>query len=230
MCTIIFSYKATPGHTLLIGDNRDERYDRPAAPGEWWARGADASRIWAPRDLRAGGTWIGTNDAGVFAGLTNRFGSRSTPTMRSRGELVIDALKHSDARGAALALLEHPIEQFAGFHIFIADSSSAHVIWHAGDHLEHEELSPGVHILTERSFGAAQTEREVWLRQQLDDIGASALDFPTLRRLLGSQRDAGFDDVKVHLPEIDYGTRSSTLISLPTGSSTFTHEHVDGGY
>lgn len=230
MCTIIFSYKTTPGHTILVGDNRDENYDRPAAPGAWWETSPGAPRIWAPRDLRAGGTWLGTNDAGVFAGLTNRFGSRSTPTMRSRGELIPDALQHTSARDAALALLEHRVDQLAGFHIFIADVSSAHVIWHAGDHLEHEELSPGVHVLTERSFDAAQTEREAWLRAQLEDIGPDALDFEALRRLLGSQRGAGFDNVKVHLPAMNYGTRSSTLVSLPEGALVFTHEHVDGGY
>jgi uncharacterized protein with NRDE domain len=51
--------------------NRDDLADRPeAAPAEWPS--AKPAFV-APKDLQAGGTWIGVNDHGVIACLLNRY-------------------------------------------------------------------------------------------------------------------------------------------------------------
>ena len=77
MCTLIVFHHCFADAEFVIAANRDEYLDRPAEP--------PALRFWhgrsvlAPRDVRAGGTWLGTNDAGVFAGITNRPTPASTP-------------------------------------------------------------------------------------------------------------------------------------------------------
>ena len=82
MCTLIVLHRCFADAELLVAANRDEYLDRPAE--------LPALRVWngrtvlAPRDARAGGTWLGMNDAGLFAALTNRPTPRPDPRLRTR--------------------------------------------------------------------------------------------------------------------------------------------------
>src|SRR5687768_8148779 len=102
MCTFTILRRPGASWPLLLAANRDELYCRPSrTPGRHWP---DRPHIRAGLDIRAGGTWLGLNDAGVVAGLLNRHGTfRPDPTMRSRGDIVLKALDHPTARGAAEA-------------------------------------------------------------------------------------------------------------------------------
>ncbi|HRP80757.1 MAG TPA: NRDE family protein, partial [Flavobacteriales bacterium] len=68
MCLIALAYKAHPRFPLIVAANRDEFMDRPTEPAHWWK---DAPGIFAGRDKRAGGTWMGINRRGRFAAITN---------------------------------------------------------------------------------------------------------------------------------------------------------------
>ena len=70
MCTLIALHRPHPRVPLVVAANRDEYLDRPASGLAIFESGG--RRIVAPRDLRAGGTWLGLNDRGMFAALTNR--------------------------------------------------------------------------------------------------------------------------------------------------------------
>lgn len=79
-----------PEYSLIVAANRDEFYDRPTAPAEFWA---DAPTVLGGRDLKAGGTWLGIDRQGRLAAVTNyRQGERESPAPRSRGRLVSDFL------------------------------------------------------------------------------------------------------------------------------------------
>ena len=93
MCTLIVLHRCFADAELLVAANRDEYLDRPAEPPA--LRRWNGRTVLAPRDVRAGGTWLGLNDAGVFAALTNRPNATPDPTRRSRGLLVVDALAAS---------------------------------------------------------------------------------------------------------------------------------------
>ena len=70
MCTLIALFRCFDGAPLVVAANRDEFHDRPAeGPALRWT---EAGAIVAPHDVRAGGTWLGLNAAGVFAAVTNR--------------------------------------------------------------------------------------------------------------------------------------------------------------
>ena len=73
MCTLILLDRVVPGVPVVVAANRDEFYARPAAPPALF-RSDEAGRasFVAPQDLEAGGTWMGVNEHGLFAGLTNR--------------------------------------------------------------------------------------------------------------------------------------------------------------
>lgn len=89
MCTLVLLWRSVPGYDLVVGMNRDESATRPADPP---ALLADDVPVVAPRDRKAGGTWIGASGTGLLVALSNRRG-RTSGTARSRGQLVLDALR-----------------------------------------------------------------------------------------------------------------------------------------
>jgi len=89
VCTLIALWRVVGGHDIVVGMNRDESSMRPAdAP--LFAEGPPP--IVAPRDRKAGGTWIGASGNGLVAALSNRRG-RDSESARSRGLLVLEALQ-----------------------------------------------------------------------------------------------------------------------------------------
>src|SRR5687768_11306091 len=98
MCVILFSVGAHARYPLIVAANRDEAYDRPAAPASFWR---DHPHVCGGRDLSLGGTWLALSTTGRFAAITNyRQRPRPGRAARSRGELTRDFLL-GDAAPAA---------------------------------------------------------------------------------------------------------------------------------
>lgn len=213
VCTLILFTRAFADTPLLVAANRDEKLDRPAGPPAITTRGG--MRILCPRDLEAGGTWLGLNAAGVFVGITNRFGGPPRPGVRSRGLLVLDALSHESARSAAEQVAALDPRSSNGFHLVIADRAEAHLVWSDTERVTLRVLPPGVQVVTERSFNAAPTEREAKIQKLLSDLSRDrAPDDAALEGLLSSHDDSGLEGICVHVPALGYGTRSSTIVRL----------------
>ena len=68
MCTLIAIHRRIPGAPLVVAANRDEFLDRPTEGPA--VRDGDPAPVLAPRDVRAGGTWLGLGAHGVFAAVT----------------------------------------------------------------------------------------------------------------------------------------------------------------
>lgn len=152
MCFLLLHHRTRDDAPLVLLANRDEARDRPFdAPtlrdAEWG--------IVAPTDLRAGGTWLGTNRFGLLVAITNR-GFASFDGVRSRGTLVMDVLRHRDAASArAFAAAHLAATAYAGFNLLLADAADAFVIRHPGAQsprppksAEVVALPPGAHVLT----------------------------------------------------------------------------------
>ena len=77
MCTLIALHRPHPRVPLVVAANRDEYLDRPASGLACFEH--RGRRVVAPRDLRAGGTWLGLNDRGMFAAFTNRPNADARP-------------------------------------------------------------------------------------------------------------------------------------------------------
>jgi hypothetical protein len=124
MCTVVFLRRPDHRWPLLLAANRDEMADRPwQTPGRHWP---DRPEVTAGRDELAGGSWLGVNDTGVVAGILNRKDSLGPdPKLRSRGELVLEALDHADALAAAEALAELDPRSYRSFNLFVADNRDA---------------------------------------------------------------------------------------------------------
>jgi uncharacterized protein with NRDE domain len=208
MCSLVVRYRPGPGIVLLVAANRDERLDRPASGPQVWIGEPFA----APRDEVAGGTWLGLTAGGTFVAITNRFGSPPDPSRRSRGALVVDALRQPGAGAIRAFLAGIPPEQHNGFHLFYADRETAFVTWSDGVAMHHEPVAPGLLVVTERSHAGATPPRERRIRQAL------AHEDPTLDAMGEALRI--HDDADplaatcVHVPLLGYGTRSALRLSL----------------
>src|SRR5262245_22536097 len=116
MCTLIAFHRCFADAPLVVAANRDEFHERPTegpalreastSSSRRLERSARAgsgavTRVVAPRDLRAGGTWLGISESGLFAAITNRRCDTPDPQRRSRGWLVMEALAEPSAERAA---------------------------------------------------------------------------------------------------------------------------------
>jgi uncharacterized protein with NRDE domain len=144
VCTLTFAWRVFADAPLVVAANRDELLDRPAEPPQ--VRDGDP-RVLSPRDAEAGGTWIGVNEAGVFAGITNRWVDADLPGERSRGRLVQDALAHETAEDAGRAI-ERAVDahDYQGFNLVVADETAA-LLYEFDGSLAVRNLDPGVHVV-----------------------------------------------------------------------------------
>lgn len=229
MCTLVVATRVWEQTPLVVAANRDEQLTRPAAPPHHWARD-DGPTIFAPRDLKAGGTWLGLRGAELFVALTNRYtGMAPAPGPRSRGELVVDALSHDDVESAAQAIAQDDPGRHAPFHLCVADRDRAHLVWNDGERLHHEVLPPGIHVVSERSLGAAPTERDPLLHRRLASWPQG--ENPSVEawaERLREHAEPTMEGPCVHLASHDYGTRSSTIVRLHRAPPTAEFWYADG--
>ena len=230
MCLLVVRF-GEGDDPLVLGANRDERYDRPAVP---MTRLRDEPRTIGGRDEQAGGTWLAVNEHGVVAGLTNQpMPDGPDPTKPSRGELPLAFTAHRTAAEAAEAYRP-------GGHnpawLLVGDRTSLFVVDTAAETVD--ELPPGTHILENRAYGLPSA--------RVDQVRA-VLEADGLEAALADPRIPDEPEVEeqfrpyrapcVHTP--DYGTRWSAIITVPAdGLPRFryadgpscTTPFVDAGY
>src|ERR1051325_6769431 len=147
MCTLVILRRPEHEWPVIIGANRDEMIDRPAKPpGRHWP---DRAEIVAGIDLLAGGSWLGINGWGVAAAVLNRQGSRGPEAgLRSRGELVLEALDHADAVDAAAALSYLDPASYRSFNLIVADNRDAFWVRHTGRRrIEARPIDEGLSVI-----------------------------------------------------------------------------------
>jgi uncharacterized protein with NRDE domain len=173
MCLILLAYRAHPDAPVILAGNRDEFYARPAAAPGLIAR---APRIYAGRDLEAGGTWMGRNEHGLLAALTNRRATGAQPEARSRGEIVRALLACRTPAEAADWMAAQDVTRYRPFNVLFGDATAFYCAA-SRDGGTPRELEPGYHALS---------------NSHLDDVSwpkvARALRF--LRRVHGLDGEA----------------------------------------
>lgn len=230
MCTLIVAVGVWPGAPLVVAANRDERLDRPAAPPE--LRTHAGRFLVAPLDLQAGGTWLAVGETGVFAAITNRhdpaYFGRVAP--RSRGALVLDAAVADRACAAAESAAATDPSTVNPFHLVVADREAAFVVWSDGSKVTRERLERGIHVITERSYGAADNARERALRERLRDLEGTPSwpDRDRWRAELSRHDPDPLAGTCVHADAWGYGTRASTYVRLGADAEDAELFHADG--
>lgn len=134
MCTLSILRSAG---SVTVTMNRDDAAARTEAPPSLWP--AAKTAFAAPKDLRAGGTWIGVNAHGVIACLLNRYDA--APVGRtSRGAIVVEAMNATNLKAAysALAALDHSF--YAPFTCVLIDRDGASRLDWTGANASRTEL------------------------------------------------------------------------------------------
>lgn len=145
MCLILLATQMHSAYPLVLAANRDERYDRPAAPAAWWS---DAPGVLAGRDLEGRGTWLGVARDGRWAAVTN-VREPSVPQRGdapSRGWLVSELLRGAAPADAYLAALASRAGEWNGFNLLAGDADGAW--WLSNRAPGPVRVEPGVHGLS----------------------------------------------------------------------------------
>ncbi len=220
MCTLVIFRRPDERWPVLIGANRDEMIDRPwQMPGRHWP---DRPEVVAGLDVLAGGSWLGVNDWGVAAAVLNRTGSLGpVPGLRSRGELVLEALDHADAVDAAEALAHLDPAAYRTFNLIIADERDGFWLRHAGGRrIEVHPLKEGLSLIAAGDIDDLGTRR---LELALPAFRAWPVPVPERgywagwEELLGSTRAPPGEPAAaaMRFRTDGYGTVSSALVALP---------------
>jgi uncharacterized protein with NRDE domain len=226
MCLLLLWTSAHADFDLLLAGNRDEFYRRPAAPPGILLRDP---LIVAGKDLEAGGTWMGRNEFGLVAAITNRYGSRLNPPPdpRSRGEIVLEVLKHTDAGSAAQSVAALPLERYRGFNLLFGDRRGFYFFGSAAG-APPRKLEPGFHALSNstlddlswpkvaRAHRFADAHRTTRGEQLIPALQDFLCDRTPPDRLPAADRNeeihGALGAVFIETPE--YGTVSASIISV----------------
>src|SRR5437879_394201 len=210
MCTLIALWRSVPGFDLTVGMNRDESTNRPSDPPTV-IEGTPV--IVAPRDRRAGGTWVGASGTGLVVALSNRPG-RAIPTARSRGQLVLDAVRQPSVARVDVFLQREVLEHEYNFWtLFTASRKELRFLRFDGE-LSMNRGHEGLNVLTNEG-GNVATDPKVQLIQGL--LAKASLDpgemVPALQRALRTHASGpGGVGLCVHGP--GGGTVSSMILGL----------------
>jgi uncharacterized protein with NRDE domain len=238
MCLIVFAWQVVPGAPLVAAGNRDEFYDRPATPAGWWD---DHPQVYAGRDLRGGGTWMGVTRDGRFAAITNiRAPSEKRADAPSRGSLVADFLTGQASAEEYVAEISARAHLFNGFNLLVGDNSK--LIWYsngADDERNGRPLAPGVYglsngvldapwpkvVRTKAQFASLLCQgapEAAYFEMLTDTTPASDCRLPRTGVNVEWERILS----AVCIESAGYGTRASTVVKLYPGKAAELHERA----
>jgi hypothetical protein len=234
MCTFVILRRPDDPWPVIIAANRDEMADRPSSPParHWPERPGTI----AGRDDLAGGSWLGLNDDGVVAGIMNRMNTLGPQAgKRSRGELVLEALDHADARESTAALAELDGRAYRPFNMVVADNRDAFWLRHTGRNsgiVEVRPLPAGLSIITAQDRNDIEGSERI--RGYLPRFEAALPpqpgngDWAAWETLVASRGSGGgIDGMTIEL-DGGFGTRSSSLIALAEPPGAPVWRYADG--
>lgn len=209
MCTIVFRFEPTTAVPVMVGMNRDERYDRPAKSPQLIDTNPD---ILAPVDAVAGGTWIGTNCAGIVIAIANK--SAPASGNRSRGLLVREALAYlSHRRAVAKIRTALRTDAYAGCAILVASPEQATLVEWTGK-LNISAFAPGIHVIRNAGHDELTADTAV--------VRSRLMATESCQHRLGTVLADHGVPTCIHADTV--GTRSSTIIQWTAiGAPTVLH-------
>ncbi|WP_065204485.1 NRDE family protein [Shewanella woodyi] len=238
MCILFIALEQHPKYPLIVCANRDEFHHRPTQQAHFWM---PENELLAGKDLQAGGSWLGVNRLGDFAALTNfRDPQAQQDGMRSRGELVINALKHHEPMTTAW-LREHS-QNYNPFNLVFGNRKELYCYNSSQKALT--RLTSGFHSI---SNGALD---DVWPKMARGTIALETSitqpDEPDIQALLAIMKDETRAEESelpqtgiaiewerllssIYIRHPEYGTRSTSIILQDTsGNTRFIEVRYDG--
>lgn len=230
MCLILFANNVHPQFDLLLAANRDEFYERPTLSLTAWGGHPE---IFAGRDLKEGGTWLGITRSGRLAAVTNyRDPNLVAPEARSRGSLVRDFLVGSEPADLYLQRIAAGADRYNGFNLIVGDSDGLWYLSNRGAGIR--RIEPGIHGLSNHLIDTdwPKVRRgKTALRQLIDNGEADSIE--SMLAML-SDRSCAADEAlpdtgvglkwerilsPIFITSETYGTRCSSVIQVSRNGS-----------
>ncbi|UYM18685.1 NRDE family protein [Endozoicomonas euniceicola] len=238
MCLIIFSWQPDAQNPLVLVANRDEFYDRPTAPVQFWE---DYPEIFGGRDKKAWGSWLALSRSGRFAAVTNYRQWPAPEGEISRGQLVKDCLNSSLSTHAFIKNVQKNAHRYSGFN-FLAGSINE-LYYYSNIEGVAKKLEPGVYGLCNKLLNSPWPKLE-----KTRDAVAKALNndnFAEPETLLhimqdttrfpdhllpdtgiGRERERLLSSAFINSP--DYGTRNTSVLMFNRNKAASWHEQTYG--
>jgi hypothetical protein len=226
MCMMAILYRVARGTPILIAANREERFDRPT---QYPKIQSGTPRVVCGIDRRAGGTWLGVNQHGLFCAVSNRRKTNPPAEPRSRGLLCRELLEHRTAKEAAYhAARELAKGIYAGANYVCADGRSAAVV-QGGEIVKTIELTPGLHVVSTGDVDDPNDPRHEFVRRMLTlHTLDSAVTFLAVASRVFSRKVDSEGRRGVVLSGAESGTVSSTLLALPRKIQQAIYQYAPG--
>ena len=237
MCLIVFSYKTNPDFPFLLAGNRDEFFERPTQPAHKWKTNP---AIFAGKDKKAGGTWLGFTETGRFAALTNfRDMNNLKENAPSRGEIVTNFLLDNNSVETSLAMLKQRSNLYNGFNL-IAGTFDDKLYYLSNYTEEIEEIKPGIHAISNAYLNTpwpktvrAKEEFENVIKtnnfrdQYLFEILKNSTTYPIeMLPETGLSEDMEQAVSSAFIQTENYGTRSTSLVRVDSNQNAELIEHT----
>ena len=235
MCILFVAVNQHKDYPLIIAANRDEFFNRETAESHYWQ---DHNHILAGRDLLAGGTWMGINQQGYLASLTNiRDPEKLHPNPQTRGELVSNFLRSPDPLyGKQLAATKN---NYNGYNLLFGKWDALAVYNNHSNELQ--PLEDGYYGLSNADLNSPwpKINKGVSILEEYCQDGHD-INPDTLFDLLRDTRQAPDTELpktgvpiewerrvsSIFILGEDYGTRSSTVLKVDKNRNIQWHERT----
>lgn len=229
MCLIVFSYHNHPKYPFVFAANRDEFYDRPTQHAHTWNT---SPKIFAGRDKKAGGTWLGISENGRFAALTNyRQMDDIKEDTTSRGIIVKDFLLSDVNPRKYLAELQKMSKKFNGFNLIAGFFDDLYYISNKKEGVY--KINPGVHAVSNALLNTPWPKTEEASKSFKKIISEDEPDEEKLFSVLQTDKRYPMEELpdtglpketekavsSIFIETENYGTRSSTVITVDNNSN-----------
>lgn len=224
MCLIVFAYKCHPEYPFILAGNRDEFYQRPAIDLHLWDT---EPLIVAGKDKKAGGTWLGVNETGQFAAITNyRDLQNIKENTPSRGEIIPNFLLSNEDPYQSLKKVEKRADLYNGFNLIAGSIDELYYQSNHGHPLQ--SVEPGIHVISNAALNTPWP-KALWAKSHFKTLlNSGSLDNESVFDMLkNSDRyppdqlpDTGLSkEMEIAVSSVfiltdNYGTRSSALVTV----------------
>ena len=218
MCTLFIHRSKNSDWPILIANNRDEYLARTfKSPGYHWN-----NNIFAGKDISKGGSWLGLNENGLCAAILNRASNElKNKNLNSRGKIIIDILKKSDAK-SALKYIESSFKKDTRFfNLFISDYKNAFWIKYNQNEFKSFVVPYGFSIidnydLNDNKSPKQKLYRDIFLKKKIPNPSINYFkSWQELLFLEEKYNNINLSSVFVKDKNNNYGTVCSSIIGLP---------------
>lgn len=237
MCTVVVLNGVRRDFPVVLATNRDEFFARPSSGA---IRLLEQPKTVGGRDLVSNGSWMGVTEQGLFVGVTNQRSFHAPDrSKRSRGEVVINALKLGQSDAIADMLRTLDAREFNGFNLLWGDAQALFVGYAREDAapITIEPVPQGIHVLPNDRLDCSDFPKVQRALALIDPFARDDFDVlsEALKRMLSDRQRPPLEQVPTPQAESPlnrdmlrelsalcirtplYGTRSSTIVALAPG-------------